>query len=65
MEAMVDKLMSFGFSHSHARALAEAVRKSGRETIDGLRFTISGGLTSIFSGDGRQQQLVAQVDIVR
>lgn len=35
-----------------------------RDTHHDLRFTVSGSLTSIFSDNGREQRLVAQVDIV-
>lgn len=61
---MVDELMRLGFNWTHAKALAAAVEKAGRTSIDGLRFTLSGRLTSVYSDNGREQILVCQVDIV-
>lgn len=59
---MQSELEGMGFTSEHARRIAAALVHSGIARTDGLRFVVSGQVTSVFLESRIGQTLVCQVE---
>lgn len=62
LSLLIGDLERKGFIHAHACVLARMLISHGIKTTDGIRFELSGKLTSIFDERGDKRRIVGQVE---